>query len=427
MKTKGHKLARRATGAANGTVALASGLAGVILSVGLLGSGVAWAQDGEDKPLTFGVQEVTTYDSNPARGAFVDASQRGLTGSDVIVSPAGTVAYSRNTGLNGLTLRGNFGYDYHPEHTTLNGERIDFSASESRTLGAACSLRGSVDFNRGQSGLQYLTIATTKNILQDYGVTGSETCGTASGLTESLSLSRTGLQNSASTLVNSDVNGASGLLGYSNHIIGTVGITFSYNQTTYGHQIQALTTQDKSMDSNSIGVQLNRPIGARLSGSINVSYTHSNRGFTSTTGAAAAAGSGVTSGLTAAVQLAYIASPRLQLSVEVSRQIPPTSIAGVGFQTTTGASVNANYTISSRISTNLGASRTSNSYIDRDPLILSTTPSSRDISAVFANVSVKVGRRVSVSANFRHEIGVANLALYNYTADIESLTLATSF
>src|SRR6185312_4585830 len=68
---------------------------------------------GASQPLTIGIQERTTYDSNVARGTDQAAALRGLDGgSDVIYAPSVTVNYSTGIARQGLALRGYFGYDY---------------------------------------------------------------------------------------------------------------------------------------------------------------------------------------------------------------------------------------------------------------------------------------------------------------------------
>src|ERR1700756_4790457 len=70
------------------------------LALTLLASGVARAQAGNPismggaaQPLTIGIQERTTYDSDVARGSQTAADLRDLKASDVIYAPSLTVNY----------------------------------------------------------------------------------------------------------------------------------------------------------------------------------------------------------------------------------------------------------------------------------------------------------------------------------------------
>ena len=169
-----------------------AGVATLVLA--LLASGAARAQAGNPvsmggaaQPLTIGVQERTTYDSNVARGNQTAAELRNLSASDVIYAPSLTVNYVSPNPRRGIALRGYFGYDYYQRNESLRHEKIDFSAAGNATFGR-CVLGGQASFDRGQSSLEDLTILVTKNTIQTYTVSASETCATTGATCATIAL-----------------------------------------------------------------------------------------------------------------------------------------------------------------------------------------------------------------------------------------------
>ena len=409
-----------------GPRSIAWGLATVALS---LGPGLAHAQGrpaalgGPDRPLTIGVQAVTTYDSNPARGSAVAGEIRDVQKDEIIFSPSVTVGYSHSVGLQGLALTGVFGYDKYTKNTNLSAEHIDFSAMANRALGAHCSVNGDFAYNRGQSNLENVSVLVSKNVVQTYDLRAGETCGTATGLTQSLNFTRGSTHNSDSSLVDFDSTGVSGSLGYSNQVLGNVGLVASYVRTSYA-SVPALSlgTPD-SLGLTSIGVQISRPIGARLSGSAAVSYSRSHQELRQ--GAPAASKSSY-SGLTASAALTYLVGPRLQLMADVSRDVTGSILQDVGYTVRTQAGLTADYTVSSRISASLGGGRSRDSYRGRIVNADFLTPDWQETSNVFGRVSVQLGRRATVALDVRHEWGASDIALYDYSSNRVALTLAAS-
>jgi hypothetical protein len=380
------------------------------------------ALGGPNKPFTIGLQDITAYDSNPARGSALNAAIRGLDSDEMIYSPSVTAVYSHSVGQEGLALNANLGYDFHSKNDSLNSEHLDFSAIGNMAVGALCTVGGSATYDRAQSNLNTLTINVTRNTLQTYRISGSQSCHSSGGLTETVQLYYSDTQNSNASLVNSDVVGVSGLVGYTNSTIGTVGLTLAYDRTNYGADPLTNGTTPQQMDVTSVGVSLSRPIGARLTGSAAVSYSRSeNHG--GTIGVAA----GGFSGLTTSVGLSYIVGPRLRLSTNVSRGVQASLLAGVSYSVATNASLAADYTVSSRITAGLGGSWSHTDYLGRDPRVILATPGWQELSSFYAHVSTTFGRRWSASLQYTLTEGRANLSLYDYTSNYVGLTLATSF
>jgi hypothetical protein len=397
------------------------------LAVAVCAPGVAAAQaaalGGPDKPFTVGVQEVTAYDSNPARGSATNAAIRGVESGEVTFTPSITAGYSHSVGLQGLALSANFGYDYHSKNTELNSENLNFSLVGNRAVGARCSLGGGATYSRAQSGLQTLTVDVTRNAIQTYTISGSESCHTGSGLTESVQVSHSASQNTNARLVNYDVNTVSGLIGYSNETIGVVGVTLAYDQTNYGSDPQALGGTPARMGVTSVGVSLTRPIGARLTGSASVSWSHSTD--QARTGSLVL-GQTSFSGFTTSVGLSYLVGPRLRLSTNISRDVSASVLEGVGYSVVNSADLSASYTVSSRISASVGGDWSHTSYQGRDPRVIFTTPGWQQTNGFFARTSMTFGRRFAASLEYRLTGGSSNLSLYNYVSNYVGLTLSAS-
>lgn len=406
-------------GAAVAAAAFAPGLANAQMASAALGGG--------EKPFTLGLQETTSYDTNPARGNSANATSRGLENDDIDVSPSLTASYSHSIGPYGVALNGNFGYDYHPRNDLLSSERIGFSIIGNAAVGAFCSAGGNARYDRGQSDLQSLTVGVTQNVSQTYTLSGSESCHTATGLTESVQVSFGSTDNSNSLLTNFDSTSVTGMLGYSNAELGTLGVTVGYNISDYTRS-GPLVPKPPELQGTSIGLQFSRPIGSRLSGSASVSYSRSTQAALP---GVPGAQSNSFSGLTSAIGLTYIATPRMTLTTHVSRSLSGSLLEGVGYTVVTQVDGQASYTISSRISASFGGSWAHTAYEGRQPLLAPglnlTTPGWQDSTAIFGSVSMQIGRRSSVALNVRHTIGDSDLSLYHFTSEYVGLTLATTF
>jgi hypothetical protein len=298
-------------------------------------------------------------------------------------------------------------------------------------VGSFCSAGGNARYDRGQTDLQSLTVNVTQNTTQTYTLNASESCSTRTGLTENLQVTHSATQNSSTALNNFDTTGVSGMIGYSNQAIGTVGVTVGYDQTNYTKFAALSTSRPQQLEVSSVGVQLSRPIGARLSGSASVSYSHSTQAIAF---GATGTGSNSYSGLTSSIGLTYIVGPRLQLATHVSRAVSGTSLQAVGYSLTTEVDGSATYKVSSRISTSVGVSWNRIDYKGRQQLLNPSlpflnlfTPGWTDTTTVYGQASLQIGRRSSASLNLRHAMGGSNLALYNYASTYAGLTLATSF
>ena len=398
------------------------------LAIASLAPALANAQSlgGSNRPLTFGAQVVTSYESNPARGSASAAAIRGLQDDEIIVSPSLTVNYSHNVGLQGLSLSGVFGYDDHTKNSRLNAEHIDFTAAASRAVGARCSVNGAVTVNRAQSSLEDVSVAVSKDIVTTYNLSAGENCATATGLTESVQVTRSASHNSDASLVDFNTTGVSGSVGYANDVIGNVGLQVTYNKTDYVDIPTLSIGTPNGVEATSFGVTLSRPLGARLSGNAAIAYTVSHQD--SRPDQLVETKSSY-SGLTASAGLDYLVSPRLRLAAQLSRNVTGSAYQNVGYAIDTDAALTAHYTVSSRISANLGGSWSRNSnrgVVEVVPLATLATPDRQDTAAVFGGVSVQVGRRSAVALDLRHEKGSSDLNLYDYSDNRVSLTLSSS-
>ena len=377
------------------------------------------------RPLTIGLQEQTTYDSNVARSNGVGAAIRGLQGSDVIFAPSLTVDYNSYVGRQGIALTSYLGYDYYQKNTPLRAEHIDVAASINKALGK-CLVGARVGYDRGQSKLDDLVLTVTKNIIQTYTVGANETCATTSGLTESLQVQYSGASNSAASLVDYNTTGVSGSVGYGNRALGNISLVVNYTKTSYQNNVTtaSLFGTPNGLESVGVGVQFSRPIGNRLAGEAGLFYT-SSKSDQGPTGTRVQNGS--FDGFTSNVGLTYKIGPRLVLNGTYARAVQATIRQDAGYSINNLANLTADYTVSSRIRLNLGGSWSREDFRGRNPLSPQIAPDRVDLKTFYAGVSVKVGRNSSVSGDVHHEVSSTDLALFNFTSDRVSLTLATSF
>lgn len=376
------------------------------------------------KPLNIGIRERTTYDTDAARGNDQAAIIRGLRKDDIIYSPAITVDYTSPSAVRGFALAATVGYDYHQRNSSLSRESINVSGLAHAALGA-CETTADVSYLRAQSGLEDQTLLVTKNTLQTVSVAGGESCATPGGLMESVSVNYSTVTNSDALLLGSHNVGVSGTVGYRNSVIGQLGLVVSYSKVTYDNvpPLAALDTPS-GFHVVSAGLQLTRPIGARLTGTAGFFYSTS----TIDNPPALLVGQKQTfDGFTARVGLSYRVGPRLALRGSYARIFQPSVRTGASYAINNLVNLNADYTLSSRIRVYLGGNWSRETYQGQDVNLPRVSPNQVDLKTATVGASFKLGRNSSVAADYQHQESRADLALFNYKAERASLTLATSF
>lgn len=129
---------------------------------------------------------VTRYDENVARASRAVAASRGLTRSDVMLSPVATVDIEKPFGPHRVGVTGQIGYDFYRRNTELNRERINLSADSDLRAGP-CAVSPYVRFSRRQTDLgdlallgpAFVDVKNTETV-QTYGA--ELACGRATGL-----------------------------------------------------------------------------------------------------------------------------------------------------------------------------------------------------------------------------------------------------
>src|ERR1700743_2876413 len=101
------------------------------------------------------------YDSNVDRLNSADASLRGISSSDNIISPALNLNLTHQFGQASAFLTGSAGYDYYTNNTILNAERINLAGGGALKFGR-CTANLSASVLRGQSDLEDLVATITK-------------------------------------------------------------------------------------------------------------------------------------------------------------------------------------------------------------------------------------------------------------------------
>ncbi|HEY2358311.1 MAG TPA: outer membrane beta-barrel protein [Phenylobacterium sp.] len=374
-------------------------------------------------PFTVGLQERTTYDTNVARGNDINAAIRDVNTADWIIAPSVTLNYSSANPRQGFALKGYFGYDYYVRNEILRRESIDVSAAGNATFGR-CVVGGQLAYDRGQSGLEDLTLLVTKNTIQTYTISANESCAIGPAVTQTISVHHSGTQNSTSSLVDYDTNGVSGSIGYSNRALGTVSLVASYDKTDYKNRAVVILGTPNSLESTDIGVSISRPIGARLAGHAGVFYNTS----TSNLGPGALPGQNSDfDGLTANAGLTYTVGPRLVLNANLARDVQATIRQTAAYSVDDRIDISAGYTLSSRIHLSLGSTWSKQSFRGTAPLVLQTAPNQVDLWTLTAGASMRLGRNSALSADYSHENSNTDLALFDFKSDRISLTISTSF
>lgn len=377
-----------------------------------------------------------TYDSNVSRTSQALAKLRGVRQSDEIFSPQIALDLHKALGRESLFLNGTTGYDIYSYNHRLDRERVDLNGGVEAPIGPCHSrLVGSI--GRHQSDLEELSSTTLTNTTNTQNLTseGLQTsCGRLVGVTPTFAVSASQAVNSASTLRSSDHNqfSANVGLGYQRPTLGNISLFYAYNQTTYQNRlfivgtltfvnglpvIQNAHIVKDQYSVNEIGVRYARELGAKLQGTVSVSHSTVHN---------AIPGAGDFQGLTYQAGLSFKASSRLSTNFDFSRTVKPSSNPGAAYSLAELYSLGATYQLGSRINVGLGASRTTQTFQGAG-LVHAVDITHETIDRFYGRVGFRVGRRISLNLDARHDERGANIPGFSYGDTRVGLSLAASY
>jgi hypothetical protein len=363
---------------------------------------------------------VITYDTNIARSNAATARQRGLEPVDENTRPAVDVDLLKAVGQQSLFLRGTAGYDFYSRNKNLDSERIDLTTGADLRAGP-CQVAVSDEYARRQNNLDQVIdapIAINLQALNTVSLSGG--CTRAIGFTPTGSVSVASSTNSAALLTSTDYQSLSGQAGlaYQRPSFGRLSIYGQYQKVEYTNRT---VPNDPALKDGfkmyGAGVRYERKIGARIEGSVDASYTSLSQNASGVSGFR---------GLTYGADLTAHVTGRLAAALHANRSTQPSLQLASSFTVQEDYSSELDYTISQRLSFNLGASKkTTNSQ--GAALLTPIALTRQETTDVYGGASVAFARRFSLLLDVRHETSNTNLINFNYSSMRVALTLSGRF
>jgi hypothetical protein len=346
------------------------------------------------------------YDSNVARGQAAVAAMRNLKSEETTYTPSGLVNVYMPLGQQLLHASVSGGYDFHQFNKTLDAPRWAATVGGVARLGF-CGLNLNGNYGYSQSDLATLPTQVSRNRRETLGAAAQVSCGTNGGLAGFVGARIAETSNSANTaVVDSSTSTFTAGAGYQNRVLGTAQAFVSYTKNSYDKDaVGALVRPD--FETYNVGVQVSRPIGARLKGSATLGYQHVKSDDPLIGSSSSLSGSG---------QLDYRLNSRIGLNLAYDRGASPSTIAGVDYVQLQAITFGARYAVSSRIRTAFNASWDRTDYkgvTSTLPLNFATNSRTRRLGG---DVSMTMGRLATVSVNAAQERRTSSNNGFNYTS-----------
>jgi hypothetical protein len=360
----------------------------------------------------------TTYQSNVAGGDAAIAAMRGLKQDDVSFSPTAVVEAFKPLGRESIFITGSVGYNFYDKNSILNRENIDLTGGVNGQLGP-CRATLTGGYSRRQNELQDITLSRVQDAYDQTSVGIEGACGRGFGLSPNFSVTQSWSNNSLSQLQSSDYRTISATAGlsYQAPTLGSLSLFGQYSSTEFFNRIVDFN-QNPEHDGYDIyggGVRYVRQLGARIQGSVSVSYTQVSPFV-------GASGFG---GLTYGADVTFRASSRLMLHGSVIHDVQPSNLFDSEFYVETKGIVEANYSFSSRLEASLSFAQVDRTF--QGPAIVSQFDLKDDSErSIYATLTYNL-RRAFISLNLRNDDRTANLQGLSYTDNRVGLTVGTRF
>lgn len=395
---------------------------GTFSCAALLAAGTAHAQDGERR-INIGAATSVAYDDNVARSSPERAAARGISQDDIFFRPGLTVDVLVPLGRQSVTLVGDVGYTFYVENTRLNRERINLLGAAALRF-AQCDGGLNASFSRQQSDLEDLVFGpgldeSIVNTQTTTTIGGSATCGSAVGLRPTGSVSYTRARNSGGRRGRTDFNSLtlSGGVSFSRPVLGTLTLSGSYTTTDYPERDQFIGIANNGYDVYAGTASLQRNIGARLSGTIQVGYSDVKPRDEGVPGY---------SGLTWNVNLSARVSERLQVNGALGQAVQASNLISSSFFINKTASLDASYFFGDRLIFSPGIS-----WRERDIRgetgVLGPVLGGDKTSTIHADLSYRQSDRLSFGLILAHVRRDAEAEFYDYTSNRATISARLSF
>jgi hypothetical protein len=337
----------------------------------------------------------------------------------VIFTPSALIEVFHHLGRESVFLTGSVGYNFYDQNSVLNRENIDLSGGVNGQFGA-CRATVNGSYARRQEQLQD-TILTRVNDTYTQGSVGLEgACGRGFGLSPNFSFTQSWSTNSLAQLSSSDYNTTGGNAGvsYQTPNFGVLSLFGQAQTTDFTNRLVTfnLVTGHDGFETYGGGVRYSRLLGARIQGTVSVSYTavHPYTGATTDF-----------SGFTYSTDLTFRASSRLMLHGNFIRDVQPSNVFNSTYYVESKELVEGTYNLGSRITLNLGASDTNRDF--KGAMLSRLTDLTHDeLESVYGSASYRLRKiYLTLSASQTHR--TANVAGLGYPDTRVGLTVGGNF
>jgi Uncharacterized protein conserved in bacteria (DUF2320). len=376
----------------------------ILSGVGLIAPSAAMAQ--EARRFDLGLHARVEHNSNVARSNSAQAAARGLSLSDTLFTPSATVDVFLPVGRRSVFLRGVAGYTFYEKNDKLNRERLDVSGGVNSPILGPCQGVLTGGYSRGINQIDDPTLIENVENIQDTKRLGlNVNCAGATGLGLVASVSKDWTENSLDFLESSDAERTSYMAGvsYSRPALGTLTVFGNRDETEYPKRLLG-----GGYEMNSVGVTLERKLGARIQGSVTVAYASVEQ-----KGLEALLGHGDMHTNSYAADLTYRVSDRLRLQANLARSVTPASGFGRTYDLTESYRLAGDYDLGSRITVSVGASK-----VDReaggvlpDPVLQLTDSTTKSFSVA---VRYRQSERLSFVLSGGREDRTTNSPEFDY-------------
>ena len=361
----------------------------------------------------------TEYQTNVAGGSAAVAALRGLKQGDIVFTPTLSVDGFKPFGRESAFLTGSVGYNFYDRNTILNRENLDLTGGVNGQLGI-CRATVTAGYVRRQNELEDTTLLLVKDVYDQTSVGMEGACGRGFGFSPIFSVSQTWSNNSLAQLQTSNYTtlGGSGGISYQAPTLGDVSLFGQYQTTDFTDRLVIFnqTPIQDGFDTYGGGVKYVRLLGARIQGTVSLSYT-SVKPFVGSAGGF--------DGVTYGADITFRAGSRLDFHGSFNRDVQPSNIPDTTYYIETKSLVEGTYHLGSRLDANLGVSQQDRAFKG------SLFPTNLDLQddtlkTIYGTLTYKL-RKFYVALSLRNEQRSADVAGLSYANNRVGLTAGTTF
>jgi hypothetical protein len=361
----------------------------------------------------------TDYHSNVAGGSAAAAKARGLQQNDVIFTPSALVEVLHAIGRQSVFVTGSVGYNFYAQNSIFNREHIDLNGGLNGQLGS-CRATLTGGYLRRQQEIQDLTTRLVQDATEVSSVGLEGACGRGFGFSPNFSVNQSWSTNSSSQLATSDYSsiGGSGGISYQTPKFGVLTLFGQAQSTDFTNRLvpTAQGAQHDGFDTYGGGVRYSRQLGARIQGTVSLSYTSVKPYLSGTRGF---------DGPTYSADLTYRASSRLNFHGNFTRDVQASNVLNSTYFIETKESVDGTYRVGSRITLVLGASQSDRNF--KGPVLSPQTDLTNDhLETVYGSATYRL-RRLYFTLSASQDQRSANVVGLGYGDTRVGLTAGANF